>query len=165
MVYLFFVSEIIPIMPCPLGSIAKTTKRLESEKQKNNLQQFANLKWKAIEFCKVWLCCPTIIQAYCKKSTMLKQLLGRALVSKNVACGLVTGGSKSMGVDQNWWLDGKRDKGLGLLAVSKFVLLLLSHQFICKEDCVSHSFHTRQGRTSPIGSQNINVFQFNGAFC
>lgn len=56
MVYLFFVSEIIPVMPCPLGSIAKTTKRPEAEKQKNNLQQFANLKWKAREFCKVCLC-------------------------------------------------------------------------------------------------------------
>lgn len=165
MLYLFFVSEIIPTMACPLGSIAKTTKRSESEKQKNNLQQFANLKWKATEFCKVCLCCPTTIHAYCKKSTMLKQLLGRALVSKNVACELLTGGWKSMGVDQNWWLGGKRDKGLGLLAGSKFVLLLLSHQFRCKEDCVLHSFHTRQGWTSPSGGQNIGVFQINGAFC
>lgn len=50
-----------------------------------------------------------------------------------------------MGVDQNWCLGGKRDKGLRLLSLSKFVLLLLSHQFTCKEDSVLHSFHIRQG--------------------
>lgn len=157
MVYLFFVNEIIPIMPCPLGSIAKTTKRLESEKQKNNLQQFANLKWKATKLCKVCLCYPTIIQAYCKKSTMLKQLLGRALVSKNVACELVTGGWKTwVWIRTGNWVE-KETRDLVLLAISRFVLLLLSHQFMCKEDCILHNFRVRQGWTSPFGGQNICV--------
>uniref|UniRef100_A0A8D0G1E4 Cilia and flagella associated protein 100 n=1 Tax=Strix occidentalis caurina TaxID=311401 RepID=A0A8D0G1E4_STROC len=61
-------------------------KRLDSEKQKPNLQQFDSLKLNTTEFPTACQCCPTFIQPYHKKPTVLKQLLVRALGSKNVAC-------------------------------------------------------------------------------
>lgn len=138
-------------------------KRLDSEKQKTNLQQFASLKLNTTELPAACLCCPTIIQPYRKKPTVLKQLLVRALGSKNVACEPAIGGWKSMGVDQNWRCGWNKRQGTWV-AYLQIALSLLSHQCACKEDCVLHSFHISQGWTSPFWGQNTNIFQFTEDF-
>lgn len=140
-------------------------KRLDSEKQKPNFQQFASLKLNTTEFSTACLCYPTIIQPYHKKPTVLKQLLVRALGSKNVACEPAMGGWKSMGVDQNRRCGWNKRQGTWVACYLQIVLSLFSHQCACKEDYVLHSFHISQGWTSPFWSQNTNIFQFTEAFC